>query len=237
MCAVDPAAEVSGETALSTPTGIRRIALVEDDAIVRAHFVDLIGSQSALSLIGAAVNIAEAKDLIPQQPELFLVDLGLPDGSGLDLISAIRRGCSARVLVITSFGDRETVVAAIEPGADGYLLKDSSSQAIIEGIQITLQGGAPISAAAAVYLLDKLRRPDPTRQAARGNAEEAQLTVREIELPQCFARGESYKEAARSLSISPLTVGGFVKSIYRKLAVHSRGEAVFAAVKQGQLRI
>ncbi len=223
---------------MSAPaTTIRRIALVEDDPVVRAHFVDLIASQAQLSLIGAAADIAEARDLIQQQPELFLVDLGLPDGSGLDLIGAIRRGCGARVLVITSFGDRETVVAAIEAGADGYLLKDSPSQGLIEGIQITLQGGAPISAAAAVYLLDKLRRPDPTRQAAKGNTDEAQLTVREIELLQCFARGESYKEAARSLNISPQTVGGFVKSIYRKLAVHSRGEAVFTAVRQGQLRI
>ncbi|MCB1635454.1 MAG: response regulator transcription factor, partial [Xanthomonadales bacterium] len=142
----------------------------------------------------------------------------------------------ARVLVITSFGDRQTVVRAIAAGADGYLLKDSSSEAITEGIRVTLDGGAPISAAAAVYLLERLREAPPPTPAPL-NPDEAALTAREIELLHCFAIGQSYKEAARTLGISPHTVGNHVKSIYRKLEVHSRAEAIYEAVQGGQLRL
>jgi DNA-binding NarL/FixJ family response regulator len=165
--------------------------------------------------------------LIGLQPDIFLVDVGLPDGSGLDLIADIKAGTQAKVLVLTMFGDRETVVAAIQAGADGYLLKDSSAAVIREGIAVTLLGGAPLSAAAAVFLLERLRRDQATPSVANTRADD--LTEREVSLLRHFARGLSYKETARELDISPLTVGNYVKSIYRKLAVNSRGAAVYAA--------
>jgi DNA-binding NarL/FixJ family response regulator len=136
--------------------------------------------------------------------------------------------------MVTTFGDRETVVAALRAGADGYLLKDSNAATILAGIEATLAGGAPVSPAAAVYLLDSLRAPEAAPQPAEGGVF---LTPREIELLKLFAKGASYKEAARSLEISPLTVGNHVKSIYRKLAVNSRGEAVYSAMRSGQLKV
>lgn len=202
--------------------------------MVRDHFIEIISDADNLDLAGVAPNLAKAADLIRQKPDLFLLDIGLPDGSGLDFITSIQRSCEAKILIVTSFGDRQTVVTAIDAGADGYLLKDSSSRAILEGIEATLAGGAPISASAAVYLLERLRRAplvDPVVRDDNG------LTPREIELLELFAKGESYKEAARTLGISPLTVGNHVKSIYRKLAVHSRGEAVYEAMKTGQLKL
>ena len=124
---------------------------------------------------------------------------------------------------------------ALQCGADGYLLKDSNAATILSGIEATLAGGAPISPAAAVYLLDALRgpiaaEPDPAPPLSV-------LTAREIELLKLFATGASYKDAARQLEISPLTVGNHVKSIYRKLAVNSRGEAVYSAMRSGQLKV
>lgn len=215
--------------------GIRhRIAIIEDDPIVRDHFIDIVTREPAFDLAGVAPTIARGRDLLMLSPDLFLVDIGLPDGSGLDFIPEIKRATQAKILVVTSFGDRDTVVTAIRGGADGYLLKDSPSGVISEGVSVTLDGGAPISAAAAVYLLDRLRGL-PLVEAAE--EEDSGLTPREVELLQLFARGDSYKEAARTLGISPLTVGNHVKSIYRKLAVHSRGEAVYEAIKTGQLKI
>jgi DNA-binding NarL/FixJ family response regulator len=211
-----------------------RIAIVEDDHSIRAHFIDIITDAPSLDLAGVAGTLAKGRGLVDLQPDLFLLDIGLPDGSGLDIIPDIKAGCRAKVLVITNFGDRETVVAAIEAGADGYLLKDSTADSILDGLQVTLDGGAPISAAAAVYLLQKLRK---TGDAPAPAAEEPVLTPREVELLQQFAKGESYKTAARMLGISPLTVGNHVKSIYRKLAVNSRGEAVYAAMKSGKLKL
>ena len=209
-----------------------RIVIVEDDPDVREHFIDIISNAADLDIAGVADCLRLARGMIPLKPELFLIDIGLPDGSGLDFIPEIKAASDARILVVTSFGDRETVVTAIEAGADGYLLKDSSAATIIEGIAVTLAGGAPISASAAVYLLEKLRSKAP---APAANPQEEDLTARETELLRVFAKGSSYKEAARELGISPLTVGNHVKSIYRKLAVHSRGEAVFAAMKSGKL--
>ena len=211
-----------------------RIAIVEDDPVVREHFIEIVSTAPTLDLVGVAPNLGRAAELIKQKPDLFLVDIGLPDGSGLDFIPRIKEGCDAKALVVTSFGDRETVVSAIRAGADGYLLKDSAPSVILDGIEVTLAGGAPISASAAVYLLDRLRGGVEIEVAAQ---EDSGLTPREIELLELFAKGESYKDAARTLGISPLTIGNHVKSIYRKLAVHSRGEAVYEAIKSGQLKI
>ena len=211
-----------------------RIAIVDDDPVVREHFSEIINASPALVLDGAVGSLAAAEALIAEAPDLILLDIGLPDGSGLDFIPQIKAGCEARILVVTSFGDRETVVSAIAAGADGYLLKDSGPNVVRDGIEATLAGGAPISASAAVYLLERLRTPAETTPPP---TEGPLLSQRETELLKLFAKGCSYKEAARLLEISPLTVGNHVKSIYRKLAVNSRGEAVFEAISAGHIEI
>lgn len=217
-----------------TAPDVRRIAILEDDPAIRDHFSEIIGSSDDLALCATASMIAEVSLLIAGRPDLLLTDIGLPDGSGLDVLPAIKAATGCRALVITAFGDRDTVVAAMKAGADGYLLKDSPATVILDGIRVTLDGGAPISPAAAVYLLERLRAaPTPSRREDPSEP----LTTRETELLTIFARGLSYKEAARILGISPLTVGNHVKSIYRKLEVNSRGEAVYEAVRQGRLDI
>ncbi|MEL1251285.1 response regulator transcription factor [Aurantiacibacter gilvus] len=218
-----------------------RIAILDDDPAIREHLTDIVTTCPDYDLAGTAPTIARARDMmVRKQPDLFLVDVGLPDGSGVDFIEFAKKQRDCKVLMITSFGDRETVVSALEAGADGYLLKDSSPATILDGIAATLNGGAPISPAAAAYLLERLQGSKPAITAnaeANGDEETASLTAREVELLEVFARGMSYKEAARALDISPLTVGNHVKSIYRKLAVHSRGEAVYTALRTGQLSI
>jgi DNA-binding NarL/FixJ family response regulator len=213
--------------------GTARIAIVEDDRGMREQLIELISASPELDLAGIAPTLQAGRKLIDLKPDLFLVDLGLPDGSGLDLITEVKAGCAAKVLVLTLYGDRETVVTAVQSGADGYLLKDSTPAVILEGIAVTLQGGAPLSAAAAVFLLERLRKDPALKPAVAHRTDE--LTEREIALLKLFARGLSYKETARELDISPLTVGNYVKSIYRKLAVNSRGEAVYAAGKAHKL--
>lgn len=208
------------------------IGILEDSGPVREHFIQIIQQATDLDLGPVAICVAEAETLLRQKPQLVLTDLGLPDGSGLDVIPRLK-AAGIYALVITAFGDRETVLSALEAGADGYLLKDSSSEQVLEAIRVTLAGGAPISAAAAVFLLERFRKPMATAQLATAD----RLTPREQELLTLFSRGHSYKSAARELGISPLTVGDHVKAIYRKLEVRSRGEAVFAAVQKGQLSL
>lgn len=210
------------------------VAIVEDDPLVRGHLADVIAAHGSCALVGTAPSLAAARGLLDREVDVYLLDLGLPDGSGASLIPEIRAAGEAKVIVLTSFGDRDTVVRTIEAGADGYLLKDSATPQIVEAIEAALAGGAPISAAAAVHLLERLRSlPSPTP----GEEAPAALTARETELLQLFAKGYSYKETARILEISPLTVGNHVRSIYRKLDVHTRSEAVYEALRSGRLSI
>lgn len=215
---------------------VRRIGVLEDSIPVREHFEYILGQAEDLMLCGTATCLAELPALLDTLPDLILTDLGLPDGSGLDHIPGIKAK-GIKSLVITAFGDRETVVAALGAGADGYLLKDSSTEAVLDGIRVTLDGGAPISASAAVFLLERLREPATPAPVPLNTPPAERLTPRETELLTLFSRGHSYKSAARELGISPLTVGDHVKAIYRKLEVNSRGEAVFAAVQKGQLTL
>jgi DNA-binding NarL/FixJ family response regulator len=210
-----------------------RIAIVEDDPIVRQYFQSIIAMQPGYEIIGMAADLAGAAALLELSPDLFLLDIGLPDGVGYDLVPQIKARTGARALIISTFGDRETVVNAIAAGADGYLLKDSSPAVILDGMAATLDGGAPLSPGAAIYLLGFLRAEPEALTVTAANPEN-RLSARECELLQAFAKGQSYKEAARTLGISPHTVGTHVKSIYRKLEVNSRSEAIREAFGNNQ---
>lgn len=206
-----------------------RIVIIEDDPVVRQYFLRIIATEPAYDIIGMAPDLAAGRALIRLEPDLFLMDIGLPDGNGFDLVPEIKAACAAKALIISTFGDRDTVVKALSAGADGYLLKDSTPAQVLDAIAITLDGGAPVSPAAAVYLLELLREPQPKTLVSPVQDSDGRLTAREAELLDAFAKGQSYKEAARTLGISPHTVGNHVKSIYRKLEVSSRSEAIRSA--------
>ena len=210
---------------LSAPA---RIAIIEDDPTVRQYFVKVLMEAGRYEIVGVAHDLASGRTLIGLAPDLFLMDIGLPDGSGYDLVPEIKAHTSAKALMVSAFGDRDTVVRALSAGADGYLLKDSTPEQVRDGVAITLDGGAPVSPAAAVYLIDLLRQTPPIGTQF-GPSDGDGLTAREHDLLRAFAAGRSYKEAARDLGISPHTVGNHVKSIYRKLEVRSRSEALRAA--------
>lgn len=206
-----------------------RIVIIEDDPVVRQYFLRIIATEPGYDIIGMAPDLAAGRALIRLEPDLFLMDIGLPDGNGFDLVPEIKAACAAKALIISTFGDRDTVVKALSAGADGYLLKDSSPAQVLDAIAITLDGGSPVSPAAAVYLLELLRQPQPKAVVAPMQGVDDRLTAREIQLLTAFAAGQSYKEAARTMGISPHTVGNHVKSIYRKLEVNSRSEAIRSA--------
>jgi DNA-binding NarL/FixJ family response regulator len=169
--------------------------------------------------------------------DVALVDLGLPDGSGIDVIKAIRQGQPrCEVMVISVFQDEELVLRAIEAGAAGYLLKDSAPADIIDSIRALRAGGSPISPMIARLLLDRLRHPDCARQTPRRLIGALAPSEREIEILHIVAKGLSLAEIGEMLGISVNTVKTHVKRIYRKLAVGSRMEAIFEAQSMGLLR-
>ncbi len=206
-----------------------RVALVEDDEEARRRLVASIVAHAGLRLVGewsagrqAIAALGEAA------PDVLLVDLGLPDISGLEVVRhAATHHPECDILVVTIFGDEETVIAAIEAGARGYLLKGALEHDIALDIEHLRNGGSPLSPVIARQVLKRLR---PTARQSR--ADDSVLTPRETEILNAIARGFSYAETAELMRISVQTVHTHLKKIYRKLAVHSKTEAVFEADKR-----
>ena len=207
----------------------RTVLLVEDDGPTRARLAEAVTSQPELELVGAADCLAAARAALEgSTPDVLLTDLGLPDGSGADLIRELQaRGAPTQAMVITVFGDERHVVGAIEAGALGYLLKDSSSEAIGRGILELLDGGSPMSPAIARYVLKRLH---PGEQTPEPDSEKPSLTEREREVLSYLVKGFTAPEVAGLLSITEHTVKTHIRRVYEKLEVHSRGEAVAEAL-------
>lgn len=218
-------------------SAISSVLLVEDEPHAFARCATIVESHPRLTLAGSASSYNEAVDLIRTNHndfDLLLTDLKLGDGHGTDLIRLWRRLELKFAMVITVFGDVESVVKAVEAGADGYLLKSGSDYEMLTAITTVLDGGAPISPAVAGHLLKRLRRPENS-SAIEVNAPD--LSFREIEILNDLAVGSSYKQVARRRDISPHTVADHVKSIYRKLSVSSRGEAVYKGFQEGLITL
>lgn len=212
-----------------------RIGVLEDDPDMRGYLATLIKGEPDMELVFASGLLAEArKELVRDVPDLCLVDIRLPDGSGLDFLTeAMRRG--SRALILTVLGDRSSVLLAFELGANGYLLKDTAPDQIKANIRAVIKGGVPISPQAAAHVLALSTGMTKTGNAAQGT--ESLLTARESEVLNLFARGLSYRETAETLDLSIYTVSDHVKAIYAKLGVHSRNEAVYEAVQNGWLEL
>lgn len=209
-------------------------AIVEDDPATRDYLAAAVRAAAELELVAVASSFAEARELLREPAfQVMLIDLGLPDGDGIDLVrAATARGVES--MVVTVFADEQHVVSALEAGATGYLLKDSGKAEIGMAVVQLMQGGSPISAGIARYLVRRLHKPRP---AARADCEPVALTEREHEVLNLIAKGYSYIEVGQALGISPHTVTGHIKHLYRKLAVSTRGEAVFEAANQGLIHI
>jgi DNA-binding NarL/FixJ family response regulator len=222
----------------SNPRAWTRILIVEDDPAFRMMCRAAIRRDALLKIVASCGCARQAMVAISRAAvDVALVDLGLPDGSGIDVIKAIRsRQPRCDVMVISVFQDEETVLGAIEAGASGYLLKDSTPPDIVASIRALRAGGAPINPMIARLLLDRIRPPDATRQTTGPPAGALALSEREIEILRVVAKGLSLAEIAKLLGISVNTVKTHVKRIYHKLAVSSRTEAIFEAQSMGLLR-
>lgn len=215
---------------------VTTVMLVEDDPAFLARFCTIVAAAPELRLLGAVGDLASARRLLAgTPPDVLLTDLGLPDGSGIDLIrETAARHPATDIMVISVFGDEEHVVTSIQAGATGYALKDSLPNEFVALIRELRAGGSPISPLIARKLLRTFRTPAPAPNAAVAAAAVG-LTPREAEVLSLIAKGFAFAEVARLLEMSPHTVTAHVKKVYQKLAVHSRGEAVYEATRMGLL--
>jgi DNA-binding NarL/FixJ family response regulator len=211
------------------------ILLVEDDPPTNWRLKDAL--EKAGFDVAAALTLAEARaSLEARKPRVLLTDLQLPDGHGIELIRETRaRLPDTEIMVISILGDEESVISAITVGATGYILKDAFPTDIAATVRELVAGHSPISASIARFIVRRtqsLPEPPPGPQLNT-----AKLTPREIDILWGIAKGFSYAEIASHLGMSRQTVPGHIKSIYRKLEVHTRGEAVFEALQQGLIKL
>lgn len=205
-----------------------RILVVDDHPIVRQGLVATLEDEAEFAVVGAAGSAEEALALAPRaRPDVALLDLELPGLDGVAALPLLVAACPGlRVLVLTAYDTEERVLATIEAGAKGYLLKGAPVEEIVRGIRVVHAGGSHLAPRVAARLLAEVKAP--RRGAGR-------LSERERAVLRLVAAGQTTKEMARALGITARTVQFHVSSIFNKLGADSRAQAVALAVERGLL--
>lgn len=204
------------------------LVTIDDHPLFRKGLADLIGMDPTLTLLGEAANGEEGLKLAKEkQPDLILLDINMKGMSGIETLRAIKQeDLDARVLMLTVSDNEEDVVAALQLGADGYLLKDMEPEDILDSLRLAAQGKVVISNGLTQLLAQALR--DPGESTANVTSS---LTTRERQILEQLALGLSNKLIAAKLNISEGTVKVHVKNLLKKLGLHSRMEAAVWALK------
>lgn len=201
-----------------------RIMLSDDHPSLRAGLASILNTEPDLIVIEEAGSGRETlMKAIHAKPDVFIVDLRMPDGDGIFTIrELVALDPQAKILVLTTFDNEEDIYNALDAGARGYILKDTTREEIIEAIRQVHSGQRFLPQAIAARLADRMIRPT--------------LTPREVDVLRLVSRGRSNKEIAASMFISEETVKSHMKGLFQKLDVHDRAEAVAIAHQRGLLR-
>lgn len=205
------------------------VVLADDHAMVRHGLRQLLDAESDIDVVGTARDGAEAVQVVAATgPDVVLMDLLMP---GVDGVEATRQivasGSASQVVVLTSFGDRERIVAALDAGAVGYLLKDAEPEDLLEGIRAAARGESPLHPRAARELL-------AARSSATARPATVELTPRESEVLRLVRQGLANKQIARRLGISERTVKAHLTSTFQRIGVVDRTQAALWAERQGR---
>lgn len=202
-----------------------RILLVDDHAVIRMGLAFMMNSLPDITVVGEAANGAEAQTLFTQlRPDVTLVDLKLPDMTGIECIAQLRKTQpEARAIILTTYGGDENIYRALQAGARSYLLKDMSRDEIIDTVRAVDAGQTRLPPSIAASLA--ARMPDTG------------LSSREIEILRFIASGSSNKEIGTALGISESTVKGHVNHLLQKLKARDRTEAVTLGIRRGMITL
>ncbi|MEV5080490.1 response regulator transcription factor [Streptomyces sp. NPDC056159] len=211
-----------------TDDAVISLLIVDDHPVVRDGLRGMFESAPGLTVLGEASGGVEALERAAAlDPDVILMDLRMPGGSGVDAIRELtRRGARAKVLVLTTYDTDSDTLPAIEAGATGYLLKDAPRDELFTAVRAAAEGRTVLSPAVASRLVSAVRAP------ARGNEP---LSAREREVLALVAKGTSNREIARELFISEATVKTHLTHLYAKLRVKDRAAAVAVAYDRGIL--
>jgi len=200
-----------------------RILLADDHPPLRAGLAAILNGQpdfQVVAEVGSGREVMAAREPI----DFYILDLRMPDGDGISTIrQLIARDPEARILVLTTYDNEEDIFQALESGARGYLLKDTTKEELVDAVRQIHKGERHLSQAVASRLADRLIRP--------------RLTPRELDVLRLVSRGRSNKEMAAAMFISEETVKTHMKSLFQKLDVHDRAEAVAVSLQRGLIRL
>ena len=211
---------------------LTRIVVVEDDARIRGVLMEVLSSSIDCECVGVFSTCAAAISGIPQlRPDVVLMDINLPDGTGVDCVSQIAPLLpEAQILMLTVYQDADTIFQALSAGAHGYLLKPVMPDRLLEAIREVRDGGVPMSRTIARKVIDVFHRPAPApvkaAEPASAPTAETGLGAREQQVLDFLVAGLAYKEIAAELGIGVSTVGTYVQRIYEKLHVRTRREVI-----------
>jgi len=200
-----------------------RIFLADDHPSLRAGLAAILDNQPDLKVVaeaGSGNEVMSSKEVA----DVFIMDLRMPDGDGVQTIKAlVARDPATRVLVLTTYDNEEDIFQALEAGARGYLLKDTTKEELVAAVRQVHQGERYLPQNIASRLADRLIRPN--------------LTPRELDVLRLVSRGRTNKEMASAMFISEETVKSHMKSLFQKLGVHDRAEAVSVSLQRGLIRL
>jgi two-component system NarL family response regulator len=200
-----------------------RILLADDHPPLRAGLAAILNGQADFQVV-AEVGSGREVMAVREPVDFYILDLRMPDGDGIATIrQLIARDPEARILVLTTYDNEEDIFQALESGARGYLLKDTTKEELVDAVRQIHKGERHLSQAVASRLADRLIRP--------------RLTPRELDVLRLVSRGRSNKEMAAAMFISEETVKTHMKSLFQKLDVHDRAEAVAVSLQRGLIRL
>ena len=205
-----------------------RVAIADDHRVVRVGLEQLLQTFDDVEFLGAGAGGEEAVALCTEhRPDVLLLDLSMPDVDGIEVTKRLRDASpDTKIVVFTSFSDRERIVQALDAGAVGYLLKDAEPEELHAAVQAASRGEAPITPrAAAALLADRRERPAAVA-----------LTVREREVLGLVVEGLANKQIARRMGISEKTVKGHLTNLFQRIGVADRTQAALWAERTGALR-
>lgn len=205
------------------------VVVIEDNRLFRKTLVDFINQSSEMFCKYDFISCEDAIENLKSNeidPSIILLDIGLPGMNGIEAIPILKNiSPSAKIIMLTIQDDNESIFQAICNGASGYLLKDSSSDKILNAVKEVLNGGAPMNSSIAFKVLEMFKNFIPEKK-------DYNLSTREIEILQLLVEGLPKKIIADRLSISYHTVDSHLRKIYEKLKVHSASSAVAKALKE-----
>lgn len=213
-----------------------KILLADDHVLVREGTCKLLEREDDLHVVGEASDGEEAVSLTAElQPDVAIIDIAMPKLNGIEATKQIKELCPATaVLILSAYDDDQYVFALLEAGAAGYLLKNVRGRELIEAIRQVNAGESVLHPVIARKVIDRFARPssEPPEEHALD-----QLTERELEVLKLAAKGITNREIAQELSLSARTVQAHLSTIFSKMQVSSRTEAVVRALQKGWITI